>query len=291
MAHRSPELDHVSAAMTLAAEKFGSVKITGTKEFKQQVIDVAIAKDLNIVFDSPKLQQMFIEQKAAHEQKQMTENTPNHSVDKLANTNEQKQSQDVESKTTIVSFGDAPYLNDKNNADSYHVTLSNGKTYWGIGLKDAMDESKAKVGDEVSVVKEGTETVKINVPVKDEQGKVITTEPKDVERGVWSIEVVNAVKDQDKVADSYKVDYKWLPDENRMSVTINDKLPSEVPTSTLEKIAHSDRFLGKYSIETIQSGKLDLSVADGQQPVPRQFDANGDVVQTQEQHQTQKLTQ
>ncbi|OED65909.1 relaxase NikB [Vibrio tasmaniensis ZS-17] len=291
MSKRSPELDHVSAAMTLAAEKFGSVKITGTKAFKQQVIDVAIAKDLNIVFDSPKLQQMFIEQKAAHEQKQMAENTPDHSVDKPANTNEQKQSQDVESKTTIVSFGVAPYMNDKNNDDSYHVTLSNGKTHWGVGLKDAIDESKAKVGDEVSITKKGTETVEINVPVKDDQGKVIASEQKEVERGVWSVEVVNAAKEQDKDVDSYKVDYKWLPNENRMSVTINDKSPSETPTSALEKIAHSDRFLGKYSIETIQSGKLDLSVADGQQPVPRQFDANGDVVQTQEQHQPQKLTQ
>ncbi|WP_394142902.1 LPD7 domain-containing protein [Vibrio chagasii] len=291
MSKRSPELDHVSAAMTLAAEKFGSVKITGTKAFKQQVIDVAIAKDLNIVFDSPKLQQMFVEQKAAHEQKQIAENIPVHSVDKPIDPDEQKQSQEAESKTTLVSFGDAPYLNDKNNADSYHVTLSDGRTHWGVGLKDAIDESKAKVGDEVSITKKGTETVEINVPVKDDQGKVIATEPKEVERGIWSVEVVNAVKEQDKEVDSYKVDYKWLPDENRMSVTINDKSPSETPTSTLEKIAHSDRFLGKYSIEAIQSGKLDLSVADGQQPVPRQFDANGDVVQTQEQHQTQKLTQ
>lgn len=291
MSKRSPELDHVSAAMTLAAEKFGSVKITGTKAFKQQVIDVAIAKDLNIVFDSPKLQQMFVEQKAAHEQKQIAENIPVHSVDKPIDPDEQKQSQEAESKTTLVSFGDAPYLNDKNNADSYHVTLSNGKTHWGVGLKDAINESKAKVGDEVSITKKGTETVEINVPVKDDQGKVIASEQKEVERGVWSVEVVNAAKEQDKDVDSYKVDYKWLPDENRMSVTINDKSPSETPTSTLEKIAHSDRFLGKYSIEAIQSGKLDLSVADGQQPVPRQFDANGDVVQTQEQHQTQKLTQ
>lgn len=289
MAKRNPELDHVSAAMTLAAEKFGSVKITGTKAFKQQVIDVAIAKNLNIVFDSPKLQQMFVEQKAAHEQKQIAE--------KLVNTNEQQQNRGIEKETedkptlTLVSFGAAPYLNNKNNDDSYHVTLSDGKTHWGGGLKGAIAESKAKVGDEVSISKIGTETVEINIPVKDEQGKVIAHKKQEVERGIWSVKVVNVAKEQDKKVDAYKVDYKWLPNENRMSVTINEKPPSEIPTSTLEKIVHSDKFLGKYSIEAIQSGKLDLSLADGQQPVPRQFDADGQIVHTQEQNQTRKLTQ
>ncbi|WP_339376610.1 LPD7 domain-containing protein [Candidatus Enterovibrio escicola] len=84
-----PELDHV------AAEKFGSVKLTGTKEFKQQVIDVAIAKDLNIVFDLPKLQQMFIEQKLVHEQKQVTENKQDNIVDKPVHSNEQQDKQEI----------------------------------------------------------------------------------------------------------------------------------------------------------------------------------------------------
>ncbi|WP_190320098.1 LPD7 domain-containing protein [Candidatus Enterovibrio escicola] len=91
-----PELDHVAAAMTLAAEKFGSVKLTGTKAFKQQVIDVAIAKNLNIVFDSPKLQQMFIEQKSAHEQKQVTENKQDNIADAPVHSNEQQQNRGLD---------------------------------------------------------------------------------------------------------------------------------------------------------------------------------------------------
>nr|WP_223823883.1 LPD7 domain-containing protein [Candidatus Enterovibrio escacola] len=106
-----PELDHV------AAEKFGSVKLTGTKEFKQQVIDVAIAKNLNIVFDLPKLQQMFIEQKLVHEQKQVTENKQDNIVDKPVHSNEQQQNRglkkEVEDNFTLVRFDSAPYLNDK----------------------------------------------------------------------------------------------------------------------------------------------------------------------------------
>lgn len=60
MSSKHPELDHVAAAMALAAKKFGTVRITGTKEFKQQVIDVAVAKNLNIVFSDKSMQQLFV---------------------------------------------------------------------------------------------------------------------------------------------------------------------------------------------------------------------------------------
>ncbi|WP_338026442.1 hypothetical protein [Candidatus Enterovibrio escicola] len=72
------------------------MKLTGTKAFKQQVIDVAIAKNLNIVFDSPKLQQMFIEQKSAHEQKQVTENKQDNIADKPVHSNEQQQNRGLD---------------------------------------------------------------------------------------------------------------------------------------------------------------------------------------------------
>lgn len=60
MSSRKPDVAHIAAAMTLAAEKFGTVNITGSKAFKQQVIDVAVAKNLNIVFASKDMQALFV---------------------------------------------------------------------------------------------------------------------------------------------------------------------------------------------------------------------------------------
>lgn len=68
MSSRKPDVNHVAAAMVLASEKFGTVKISGTKEFKQQVIDVAVAKDLSVVFKDKRMQEQFI--KAKEEAKQ-----------------------------------------------------------------------------------------------------------------------------------------------------------------------------------------------------------------------------
>lgn len=73
MSSRNPEPDHVAAAMALAAKKFGTVRITGTKEFKQQVIDVAVAKDLNIVFADKSMQTLFVECREAFKQGQAPE--------------------------------------------------------------------------------------------------------------------------------------------------------------------------------------------------------------------------
>ncbi len=68
MSNKTPDTDHVAAAMTLAAKKFGSVRISGTDEFKQQVIDVAVAKNLNVVFSDKAMQTLFVACRHAFQQ-------------------------------------------------------------------------------------------------------------------------------------------------------------------------------------------------------------------------------
>ncbi|MET2851044.1 LPD7 domain-containing protein [Vibrio owensii] len=63
MHSKQADINHTAAALTLAAEKFGVVKINGTKEFKEQVIDVAVSKDLNIVFADKKMEADFVRRK------------------------------------------------------------------------------------------------------------------------------------------------------------------------------------------------------------------------------------
>ncbi|MHA2734647.1 LPD7 domain-containing protein [Vibrio campbellii] len=63
MHSKQADINHTAAALTLAAEKFGVVKINGTKEFKDQVINVAVSKDLNIVFADKKMEADFVRRK------------------------------------------------------------------------------------------------------------------------------------------------------------------------------------------------------------------------------------
>ena len=354
MSKRKPEHDHVAAAMTLAAEKFGAVKITGTKEFKQQVIDVAIAKNLNIVFDSPKMQALFMKNKEEHAQQvkvetiakdaQIIEKSPTVSIVGKENSDTQSgipsplnqkesakptmdeaptvSSPGADEAVTLVKHGSAPYLHNKENTNSYYVTLSNGETQWGKGLKEAIEESGAKVGDEISVQKMGSKDVKVDVDIKDDNGKKIGSEELDTQRNDWTVSVIKPVQEHEPEsiakdepvnndldsathltkptvnqtldlfndqllastdkAETFEVKYQWIKSENKMQVTVNDEAPEHIPEVILDKIIARDNFLKNYSRSMVQSGLLVLSAANGNQPIPKVFNAEGETVKAQE---------
>ncbi|MGL4666840.1 MAG: LPD7 domain-containing protein [Saezia sp.] len=214
MSKRTPELEHVAAALTLASEKFGKLKINGSAEFKQQVIDVAIAKNLNVVFDSPKMQAEFIKQKQAH------------SPQATAQVNPIK-ANDVDKKE----------VKSASVAKQAHSTQS---------------------------------TAQVN-PIK----------ANDIDKKEVKSASVAVVTPQQTRTHTYETRYKWNATEQKMDVTINGKLPSAIPSDTLNKIVANDKFLSKYPIVAVQTGKLDLSVANGVQPVPRQYNEQGQQVNAQ----------
>jgi hypothetical protein len=87
MRNRKPELNHTAAALTLASEKDGVVKITGTKAFKEQVIDVAMSKDLNIVFSDKAMEAEFVRHKYELKQAAMSTLDTSKSKKEDASTN------------------------------------------------------------------------------------------------------------------------------------------------------------------------------------------------------------
>ena len=274
MNSRKPDYNNVASAMTLAAQNFGTVKITGSKEFKQQVIDVAVAKDLNVVFANKEMQAEFIRckeeakhnaavEQAAKRHDPITETVTNaladaekikadHAIMKDATSSDiadkakshmetlkgysgtvgYKYVQEAivsgaennstyndaitnavktmpkmeagkstayvkdESSVTLVKHGTAPYLHDKSNKDSYFVELSNGEVKWGVGLKDAINNSGAKIGDTVEVDRVGERDVLVNVAIKDDKGNVIGREAKEVQRAEWSVTVKGREQEQ-----------------------------------------------------------------------------------------------
>ncbi|HAS4945396.1 TPA: hypothetical protein I7C74_003350 [Vibrio cholerae] len=293
--HRKPSNEHVAAALMLASEKFGAVKLSGTKAFKQQVIDIAVAKNLNIVFDSSKLQKQFLDAKAAfkeHQEKQgisqiesnlgeinsidivgrrdmevsptakiiksalqdsdriksdlareeitdldalayshlrtlkTYEGTVGYryveeaissgiehkqeyaeSVDKakpvvdketvsndaasvdLKAQQEASPVADEEVLVTLVNHGVAPYMHKKGASQSYFVELSNGDVKWGVGLNEAIQKSKARIGDVVDVRRVGEKEVVVPVLLKDDQGKTIGRDNLNTIRNEWVVEV------------------------------------------------------------------------------------------------------
>lgn len=99
----------------------------------------------------------------------------------------------------LISYGPAPYQHDAKNRESYFVTLdtANGpKTYWGVGLEDAMlHEGKTfAVGDTIQLRDLGTSPVTITVV--NEAGE---QEPVVVNRRTWSAEVVTTSADKTTV--------------------------------------------------------------------------------------------
>ena len=77
----------------------------------------------------------------------------------------------------LTEFGSSPFEFDEDNSDSYFVKLDTSfgeKTIWGVGLKDALSNSDCKVGDNVSVIHNGKEPVKLPVTRKDDTGKEVT---------------------------------------------------------------------------------------------------------------------
>ncbi len=87
----------------------------------------------------------------------------------------------------------------------------------------------------------------------------------------------------------YSTDYRWSTPDKKMIVTINDKSPSMMDAKVLRRLVDNDRFLSSYSLEDIQSGKLDLKTAKGVQPVPKTYNKQGTPVTRQEETQALKL--
>ena len=83
--------------------------------------------------------------------------------------------------------------------------------------------------------------------------------------------------------------YQWSKSDMKMIVSINGDSPQKINEKTLANLVSKDKFLSCYSMDDIQSGKLDLSVANGVQPVPKVYDSQGKPVIEHTSIQTLKL--
>ncbi|AVL70634.1 hypothetical protein CEQ07_03835 [Oligella urethralis] len=91
----------------------------------------------------------------------------------------------------LIDHGAAPYkFDDKENLSYYvRVQMPNGdeKDIWGVGLKDALENSQARVGDEVELKNLGRQPVTVNRSIYNENGEVVRVEPFETLKNKWEI--------------------------------------------------------------------------------------------------------
>lgn len=98
----------------------------------------------------------------------------------------------TEHEGKLVSFGMAHWKNDRSNDMSFYVEIEGQNKVWAIGLKKAVENSGAKIGDTVVFWKD-SEVRTSKAQVLDRKGNV--TGYRDLEtdkrRGLWIMEVIS----------------------------------------------------------------------------------------------------
>lgn len=90
----------------------------------------------------------------------------------------------------LLESGRAPYQFDKTNTESFYVQLrtkAGNKTYWGVELEKALEDSGQKQGDIVKLQYLGKKPVMVNVPLTDKDGVVTGYEQQEKHRNHWSL--------------------------------------------------------------------------------------------------------
>lgn len=91
----------------------------------------------------------------------------------------------------VLTFGKAPYQHDPENEDSFYVKLKDAgdgeKVIWGKELEKHFSKEKVQEGDSINIQHVGKEPVEINVPVKDENNKVVDYLKKSVLRNNFEV--------------------------------------------------------------------------------------------------------
>jgi hypothetical protein len=97
----------------------------------------------------------------------------------------------------IVDHGKAPYKFDKDNDDSYYVTLktpAGEQVVWGKGLAEAMQERRA--GEQVVLQNIGKRDVLVQERVRDAQGQVIAMRPKESQLNAWKADLLTRISEK-----------------------------------------------------------------------------------------------
>lgn len=94
-------------------------------------------------------------------------------------------------KGILVASGHAPYDNNPENEESFFITIrtkaGRERSFWGIDLPRALEQSKAVIGDEITLNFCGRTEVKVEQPIKDSSGAIVDYKEFSSHRNEWQV--------------------------------------------------------------------------------------------------------
>ncbi|WP_193087536.1 LPD7 domain-containing protein [Advenella sp. FME57] len=228
------------------AKGWERLKLSGTPEFKRLMFIEAESQGIKTRGHKPSPEDLGMVNKRFEErslnqvqdgQKAMVSDQEPQATDKSQRPDQQDLTSGV-----LLEHGVAPYLQDKKNKPSYFVTLRHGeteRTIWGVGLPVAIEESGAKVGDEIMLKNRGREPVEVDQPVYGDDGEtVIGHEKVQTHRNAWEVKFLHQEKE---MAEGPSIETTTTSDPQAGSVADRLVSQNELPTQAhIETSAKAD---------------------------------------------------
>jgi conjugative element/phage-associated large polyvalent protein len=173
------------------ARDWQAVTVSGTQAFRREAWKAAASAGLTVSGYTPS----EIERVAAERERSRRDASTSTEAPPRESSAESRVSKTAKGVRygTLVAHGEAPYRHDATQSASYFVTLRDAagheRTSWGVGLKDAIRESKTTpaVNDLIGIRRAGSTPVTVVQRSVDEVGEVIA-QAIDAKRHHWEVE-------------------------------------------------------------------------------------------------------
>lgn len=224
---------------TAQAKNWGSIKISGSREFKQAMWLEAELRGIPSTGYKPGREDLALrDQLLAERQRNGIEETQLQQAKQPENSSVQSSSAEPHSQDRkvqaaesqkgvmlLLEHGAAPYLHNPDNRTNYFVKYEQDgeiRERWGVELESALTESGAQAGDRIEIHDLGRQPVVVNILVRDESGKIVRDEQgnkvfeeKEVEKNLFRIEVLE--RQQDRQPENVRVRQNGpLPDQSAL---------------------------------------------------------------------------
>ena len=223
---------------TAQAKNWGSIKISGSREFKQAMWLEAELRGIPSTGYKPGREDLALRdqlladrqrngiEQIQPQQSRQSENSSVQSSSAEPHSQDRKvQAAESQKGVMLLEHGAAPYLHNPDNRTNYFVKYEQDgeiRERWGVELESALTESGAQAGDRIEIHDLGRQPVVVNILVRDESGKIVRDEQgnkvfeeKEVEKNLFRIEVLE--RQQDRQPENVRVRQNGpLPDQSAL---------------------------------------------------------------------------